>query len=530
MLLFSSLPIWWFLLAAIVGIPLVLLVSDIVKWCRLPPGPLPIPFRGNKIPTTKPWIHFQELSKKYGPIFTIWIGRTPTLVISDPEVAVDLMEKRSSKYSSRPRSVMLREVYGTRSLLLQPYGKAWSSRRKLFHRGLTPTAISTYKARQEAEATRTAFRILETPLSWERALDTFAAALVFSIAYGRRIDTLEASVITERFKFLRVLATLNVPGRYKAESFPILRHVPNFLAPWKKEIEEAGKAEAAANMALVDGVKMDIQSKWEKGDEAAPSLTKMLLDIRENEGIPMSDVDFAYISAGVFGAGADTTSATLCSAIFAFVTHPAALKTAQVEMDAVIGSGRTPTFDDEKNLPYMSALVKEVLRWRPVAVMGGTPHATTEGDVYRGWYIPAGTGVMSNLWAISLNEEYYPNPNLFDPARYLEETDPRYVPELEGKTHPGKGGLSAFGWGRRRCVAADLAMNSLFIALSKLIWAFDILPITTYSIFNYTEGGSNIRPKPFECLIRPRSEQHKTVLQREKKMADLEMEKFPAFI
>lgn len=94
--IFTSYLTW---LTLLVAIPVIITISDILKWLRMPPGPRPLPFIGNKfdLPESKPWIKFQEWSQIYGPIFTVWIGRRPTIVISDPNIAVDLMEKRSNK-------------------------------------------------------------------------------------------------------------------------------------------------------------------------------------------------------------------------------------------------------------------------------------------------------------------------------------------------------------------------------------------------------------------------------------------------
>ena len=277
----------WYACAALVAIPFAILLSDIWRWARMPPGPTPIPFIGNKLPTSKPWIQFQEWSKKYGPIFTIWVGRRPTLVISDPNVAVDLMEKRSSKYSSRPRFVVMGEITGTGSVLVQPYGKEWSLRRKLLHHALTPAALRTYRARQDAESTRLAFGVMRKPERWEREFDRFTASVVFSISYGHRIDSFDAPIIRQRLEFMQFMASLNVPGAYLAESFPILKYMPSFLAPWKKNIEEHAEAEQIANMGLVDGVRREIAVAIEKGQEVAPSLTQTLLAVQEKEGIPL---------------------------------------------------------------------------------------------------------------------------------------------------------------------------------------------------------------------------------------------------
>lgn len=99
---------------------LAVLIHDVILWKRMPPGPQPLPFVGNKLdlPKQSPWLKFQEWSRVYGPIFTIWIGRRPTIVISDPNVAVELMEKRSQIYSSRPRAVVMGEIFWDMSSIL----------------------------------------------------------------------------------------------------------------------------------------------------------------------------------------------------------------------------------------------------------------------------------------------------------------------------------------------------------------------------------------------------------------------------
>lgn len=536
-------------LSLLLAVPTATLLYDFITYLRMPPGPTPLPFIGNKLqlPKSKPWLQFQTWSKRYGPIFTIWIGRQPTIIISDPTVATELLESRSSKYSSRPRMVAMGELYwDNASVLVQPYGKDWSVRRKLLHLALTPRALRLYKPVQEAEASRLAVGLLARPREYVGLIETFTSSVVFCVSYGHRIDSLNARVIGQRFEFMHYAAGLNVPGKYLVESIPVLKYVPDFLAPWKAEIKEHGRREARANMSLTDMVKGDIaRAEVEGSKEKLPdSLCRMLLEMREKEDIPLSDRDFSFVPASLFGAGSDTTASTMCSAFLALVTHPETLKAAHAELDKVIGPDRTPTFDDEAQLPYIRAFCKEVLRWRPVAVLGGTPHASTEDDNYEGCYIPSGTTVLGNTWAINLNEEYYPNPHHFYPPRFLDEhiasrnkstaagtsvSNEKDV-ELGGRSHPNRAGHSSFGWGRRVCPGANLATNSLYIAMAKLLWAYDIQPIPgrKYDTFDYTEG-FNIRPKPFECVIRVRSEKHRQVLERESEGARAFLEKFTPF-
>lgn len=53
------------------------------------------------------------------------------------------------------------------------------------------------------------------------------------------------------------------------------------------------------------------------------------------------------------------------------------------ELDRVVGPHRSPTFEDEPSLPYVKAFMKEVLRWRSVAIIGGQPHAPIQDDYYK---------------------------------------------------------------------------------------------------------------------------------------------------
>jgi cytochrome P450 len=76
---------------------------------------------------------------------------------------------------------------------------------------------------------------------------------------------------------------------------------------------------------------------------------------------------------------------------------PEVQKRAQEEIDRVVGTDRLPTVADRENLPYVDAVVKEVLRWHPVAPMG-LPHRSTEDDICNGYLIPKGAMLFANVW------------------------------------------------------------------------------------------------------------------------------------
>ena len=81
--------------------------------------------------------------------------------------------------------------------------------------------------------------------------------------------------------------------------------------------------------------------------------------------------------------------------------NPDVQKRAQAEIDLVIGNERLPTAADYDALPYVQALMSEVFRFHPVAPMD-IPHRVSQDDVYKGYFIPAGTIVVANTWCGSL--------------------------------------------------------------------------------------------------------------------------------
>jgi len=109
----------------------------------------------------------------------------------------------------------------------------------------------------------------------------------------------------------------------------------------------------------------------------------------------------------------------------AMTLSPEVMKKAREELDRVIGKERLPEFSDGDNLPYIDAVVKELLRWNPPLPLS-VPNRVTQDDVYRGYSIPAGATVIENVWAVCRDPSIYPDPEAFNPDRFLKdgEIDP----------------------------------------------------------------------------------------------------------
>ena len=77
--------------------------------------------------------------------------------------------------------------------------------------------------------------------------------------------------------------------------------------------------------------------------------------------------------------------------------YPEIQRRAQKEVDEVIGTERIPILSDRGSLPYVEAIVLELLRWLPITPLN-VPHASSEEDVFEGFYIPKGSVIMVNQW------------------------------------------------------------------------------------------------------------------------------------
>lgn len=109
------------------------------------------------------------------------------------------------------------------------------------------------------------------------------------------------------------------------------------------------------------------------------------------------------------------TAAGGMSFFLAMILNPMAQRRAQEEIDRVVGPSRLPGFEDRPHLPYVTALMKEVIRFHAPAASGlccplwffdvfltcisftGIPHKLSKHDIYQGYHIPAGSLVVANI-------------------------------------------------------------------------------------------------------------------------------------
>ncbi|EMC96385.1 hypothetical protein BAUCODRAFT_473264 [Baudoinia panamericana UAMH 10762] len=500
------------------------LVADYARMLRLhkkmPPGPMPLPIIGNThlLPKNKPWIYFEELSKSLNsPVITFWIGRSPTVWINDAWSASELLDKKAQIYSSRPRMVVFAELTGMgqssdphakvpgSNLVTMYYGDRWRVHRKITHMGVGLQQVRKYRPFQNDESKVVAYELLRTPDKYVAHFERYAASVVSIIGFNRRVSGITDPIITEVIAVMQKAAELNVPGKsfpMLFETFPYLSHLPPKWFP--SLFGGLGRRRRGQDFFYA------LAEEAHQKDPDAVCYANQLFD--EGPKYSLRKDEISSLAGNLFGAGSDTSSSTLITFVLACCAFPETLPKAWEEIDRVVGHHRSPSWEDEPELVYTKALVKEVFRWRSVAIIGGQPHAPVSDDEWNGYIIPKGTWTQGNVWAIHHNAHEFPEPDRFNPERFMRDSS-------EARPFPNEKGYMTFGWGRRVCSGQGLAEQGTFITIARLLWAFNIqkaldtqgkeIPV---DIFAYTDG-LNMRPQPFECRFTVRSpEIHEAVM------------------
>ncbi|EJC99744.1 cytochrome P450 [Fomitiporia mediterranea MF3/22] len=472
---------------------------------RYPPGPKGHFLVGNifQVPRTLMWQYFLEISKTYGPIVRVSLAGNDIIALSTSKDADELLNKRSANYSSRSQPIYAgKYLSGGKRLVLTPYGDEMKKLRTAFHSMLQPRVVGSYESMQELESIRLLSDMLRRPKEADLNTKRYAASLVFSLSYGRRMpnddkDLKDVSEILDNF------IQDAYPGSHLVDSIPILDKLPDFLSPWRKEAKAKHQYEIEVFSRLVLQAKTNMEKK---GHLQFDCFASRLWE--EKEKLELDLVTMSYVCGVAFDAGTDSTSATMQWFMMAMALNPDALKKAQQEIDSVVGADGVimPNFTNFKELPYCGALCKEVFRWRPAAP-GAFPHLSLAEDEYKGYRIKAKTMVIPNTFAIHHNEEEFPEHERFMPERYLRE-------DMEVTTAWLTEGHYVFGFGRRACPGKYLASRSVWIGIVRLMWAFDIAPARDDSgnpvELNPNEFTPGITTKPESLLIEvtPRTPKH----------------------
>nr|ANC28041.1 cytochrome P450 [Polyporus umbellatus] len=472
---------------------------------RYPPGPQTLPILGNmhQFPIEYQAQKLAEWGQKYGDIVFANFFWTPTIILNSREAAEALLEKRSAKYSDRPRFTLLNEMMGwDHAVNLMPYGRRSRKHRKILLDALmVKSALVSYRPMVRRETALLLSGLRDDPDRNMDHLRRWSAALVFDLAYGHRPASVDDELVDLAERLTVETVVTGSPGSVLVDFFPLLKNVPAWIPGF-------GFKHQALHARLMLTELMDKPYNMVKdalyAGNARPSLTATLLEEAITRGTltPEHVDDIKGIAVALLGAGSDTTFTAIKTFVLAMVLYPDVQKKAQEEIDRVVGSDRLPDFEDRDNLPYVEGVFKEVFRWNATVPLG-IPHRSSGSDVFDGYDIPEGAMIMPNIWWMTQNPQIYDHPEMFSPDRYrgmspeqLARTDPRSV---------------VFGFGRRICPGKNFADASIWYAIANMIATMNISPAQDqYGRDIIPEpafiSGFISHPKPFTCQFSVRSD------------------------
>ncbi|KAL1943795.1 hypothetical protein VTO73DRAFT_3613 [Trametes versicolor] len=454
------------------------------------------------MPNKNAGVDYRELSDKYGDLVYLDVLGQPILLLGTHDIAMDLLDKRSALYSDRVHSPMADLSGFDWVFSMIPYGPWWRRHRRAFHQFFNPNAVAQLRPTQQIQVNHFLHRLLETPEQSTEHIRHMFGATVMRVAYGIEVaDSGDNEYITMAEEGLAAFNRMLVPGKYLVELLPALRFLPKWL-PGVCFKRDAAEARVVAHRLRDTAWARTLAAMGE--GTVNPSMTTALMERNSAlEGVEAEKEEIVARNtvAVAYGAGADTTLSSIQAFFLVLASFPEVQKKAQAELDAVVGPHRLPDFADQDSLPYVSAVIKECLRWHAIVPLG-IPHRLMEDDEYRGYFIPKGTLAISNIWAYSRDESLFPDPDVFMPERFLK--DGKLNPDI---TDPA---VFAFGYGRRVCPGRHFVEASLFLVVSSVLHTLAVsAPLDESGRPVYLEGkvtaGVISYPEPFECVIKARA-------------------------
>ncbi|KAI0332487.1 cytochrome P450 [Cubamyces sp. BRFM 1775] len=492
--------------AAAILVAVILLNSFLKKKPRgpLPPGPKGLPLIGNLLdmPASHEWRTFAQWGERWGDIMSVTFLGQPYVILNSAKHAIEMLEKKSSIYSSRPIIPVGGELVGwNRTLALLPYGNKFREYRRLIFQLIgSRKNMERFMPLVENKTRDLVFEIFQEPNELLKHIRKSAGAIILMMSHGYQVQDENDPFVATVDEAMEQFAVCTAPGAFLANIFPALAHIPAWFpgagfrkiaAAWRRTLDE-----------MCDKPHEFVKQRMAAGTDI-PNFTSNNL---EGDITPEREELVKNAASSLYAGGADTTVSAINTFYLAMTLHPEVQEKAQAEIEAVIGTDRLPTAEDRDNLPYLNAIYLEVLRWNNVAPLA-IPHRVIEDDFYAGYYIPKDTIVIANVWRMLHDPETYNDPMSFNPERFMAA--PGKEPEADPRS-------MAFGFGRRICPGLQLADASVFMAIAMSLAVFKISKVVENGQVlepstDYTSGTVS-HPPAYKCDIKPRNAKAEALL------------------
>lgn len=432
----------------------------------LPPGPPGIPLLGS-LPFLDPELHsyFLKLSRTYGAILKLRLGKKIAIVVSSPSIAREVLKDHDVTFANRDvPDVALAAAYGGSDIVWTPYGPEWRMLRKICVREMlgnaTLDSVYPLRRREIRSTINYIYSRVGLPVNIGEQMFLTVLNVITNMMWGGTVKEDERAKIGSEFRQLVAEITELLGKPNVSDFFPAIARF-DLQGIKRKMAGLALRFDEIFDSIIERRLRMDSEG----GSQGGKDFLQFLLQLKEegDEKTPFTMTHLKALLMDMVVGGTDTTSNTVEFAMAELLNKPEVLRKVQQELDTVVGKYNIVEETHIRKLIYLQAVMKEVLRLHPTLPLL-VPHCPSQTCTIGGYTVPNGSRVFINVWAIHRDPTIWENPLEFDPDRFLNAkwdysgNDFSYFP---------------FGSGRRICAGTAMGERMVMFSLATLLHSFD---------------------------------------------------------
>jgi cytochrome P450 len=381
----------------------------------------------------------EQCAQRYGDCFTIRFPANPPLVFfSDPEAIKDIFTGDPEKLPAGQTRAIVQPLVGQNSVLVLD-GARHVQHRKLLMPPFHGERMQSYSTimREITDHTIEHWPV-GRPFPIQAEMQEITLNVILRTVFG--ID--EGAEFTHLRALLIELLSLGTKPLNLIPWFPRLLGLFTNRQRLLQLIEEIDKA-------LYDA----IAQRRATGAAGRVDILSMLIEARDEQGQPMTDVELRDELITMLVAGHETTATSLSWTFHRILQRPEVVEKLKAELRQIVGSGPVEPQHINK-LEYLDATIKEAQRLTPIVPVVGRQVCEPMRIGTRD--LPVGVVAAPCIYLTHHRPDIWPNPEHFDPDRFLNKRPSPYE-------------FFPFGGGNRYCLGAAFALYEMKVVLAQVL-------------------------------------------------------------
>ncbi|NWI95394.1 CP2K6 protein, partial [Pitta sordida] len=463
---------------------------------NFPPGPRSLPIIGNLhlFDLKRPYRTYEQLSKEYGPIYSVQMGLRKIVVLSGYETVKEALVNQADAFAERPKIPIFEDAskgYG----VVFSHGENWKVMRRftlttlrdfgMGKRAIEDRIVEEYGSLADALASQQG-----KPFDASKLINAAVANIIVTILLGKRFDY-------EDSRFVRLINLINenmrLAGKPLISMYNIFPYLGFLLGAKKTILQNRDELHDFIKVTFVEQLK-----NLDKNDQRN-FIDAFLVKQQEEKSTTngyFHNENLLSLVSNLFIAGVETTTSTLNWGFLLMQKYPEIQRKVHEEIDQVIGSN-PPRIEHRTQMPYTDAVIHEIQRWASILPLN-LPHETVTDVTLKGYFIPKGTYIIPFLTSVLRDKSQWEKPDMFYPEHFLNANG-KFVK---------KDAFIPFSAGRRTCAGETLAKMELFLFFTSLMQRFSFHPppgVSTSDLDLIPAISLNMIPKPYKMCIVERS-------------------------